>query len=301
MTGVYVTPPVLSGPNGATIPGGDGRLYREGYQNITTPSNTEGGTGLWPDPLIPDVDETMNEKRNAFPFDVPSGENRVVWVDVHVPQSQQIGWYQGTVTVQGTGLGTVSVPVKLLVWDFALPSTASLASTFGMGWDTACIAFYGSYEACGNTGVEQTHLMFGRFMLDSGRRRLSRKDREISLSRKAFDLLVVLLERRPNVVDKETLLASIWPDANVIEANLNVLVSEIRAALVDNPRRARFIQTIHGIGFAFCGDASEADESVKRGKEEGELSYPAKTISNVTQPESATIFNTADLPVSHNR
>src|SRR5437870_4290791 len=96
-------------------------------------------------------------------------------------------------------------------------------------------------------------------MLDSGRRRLSRKDREISLSRKAFDLLVVLLERRPNVVDKETLLASIWPDANVIEANLNVLVSEIRAALVDNPRRARFIQTIHGIGFAFCGDASEAD------------------------------------------
>lgn len=96
-------------------------------------------------------------------------------------------------------------------------------------------------------------------MLDSGRRRLSRKDREIPLSRKAFDLLVVLLERRPNVVDKDTLLTTIWPDATVIEANLNVLVSEIRAALSDNPRRARFIRTVHGIGFAFCGEASDAE------------------------------------------
>src|SRR5215831_6445779 len=91
VTGVYVTPPVLVGPNGATIPGSEVRLYREAYQNITTPSNTEGGTGLWPDALVPDVDEVANEKRNAFPFDVPSGQNRVVWVEVHVPQGQPFG------------------------------------------------------------------------------------------------------------------------------------------------------------------------------------------------------------------
>src|SRR5262249_24393519 len=87
-TGVTATPPTLVGPNGPTIPAGEVALYREGYQNITTPSNTEGGTGLWPDPLIPDVDEVANEKRNAFPFDVPSGEHRVIWVEVHVPQGQ---------------------------------------------------------------------------------------------------------------------------------------------------------------------------------------------------------------------
>src|SRR6266850_3870458 len=85
-TGVSVSAPVLVGPGGAAIPGTGVRLYREAYQNITTPSNTEGATGLWPDALIPDVDETANEKRNAFPFDVPAGENRVVWVEVHVPQ-----------------------------------------------------------------------------------------------------------------------------------------------------------------------------------------------------------------------
>ena len=36
-----------------------------------------------------------NEKRNAFPFDVPAGENRVVWVDVHVPQTRAGGNLSG--------------------------------------------------------------------------------------------------------------------------------------------------------------------------------------------------------------
>jgi Glycoside hydrolase 123 N-terminal domain/Glycoside hydrolase 123, catalytic domain len=169
VTGVSVTAPSLSGPNGATIPASEVRLYREGYQNITTASNTEGGTGMWPDALIPDVDETANEKRNAFPFDVPSGENRVVWVEVHVPQGQTPGTYQGSVTVTGSGLGSgsVSVPVNLLVWDFALPSTSSLPSTFGMGWNAACIAHFGSYTACGgDAGVEKMRVLYSRFMLD---------------------------------------------------------------------------------------------------------------------------------------
>src|SRR5207253_10007730 len=74
-TGVSATAQTLVGPGGATIPAGEVRLYREAYLNITTPSNTEGGTGMWPDALVPDVDDVNNEKRNAFPFDVPGGEN----------------------------------------------------------------------------------------------------------------------------------------------------------------------------------------------------------------------------------
>ena len=166
VTGVSATAPTLVGPGGATIPASEVRLYREAYLNITTPSNTEGGTGMWPDALVPDVDEVVNEKRNAFPFDVPAGENRVIWVEVHVPQGQTPGTYTGSLAVSGAGLAT-SVPVTLLVWNFALPSTSSLSSTFGMSWNAACIAHYGSYEACGfDAGVEQTHLLYARFMLD---------------------------------------------------------------------------------------------------------------------------------------
>src|SRR5215470_3379913 len=47
------------------------RLYRVGYLDVTTPSSIEGQVGPWPDPLIPDVDAYVGEKRNAFPFDVP--------------------------------------------------------------------------------------------------------------------------------------------------------------------------------------------------------------------------------------
>jgi len=165
-TGVSATMGTLTGPGGATIPSVEIRLFREAYLNITTASNTEGGTGMWPDALVPDVDDVFNEKRNAFPFDVPSGENRVIWVEVHVPQGQTPGTYTGSISVSGTGI-SASVPVTLLVWNFSLPSTSNLASTFGMSWDGACVAHFGSYTACGgDAGVERMHLLYARFMLN---------------------------------------------------------------------------------------------------------------------------------------
>src|SRR4051794_12983767 len=51
-------------------------LYRVAYLEVKTPSSSEGRPGLWPDALVPDVDAFVGEKRNAFPFDVPAGEQR---------------------------------------------------------------------------------------------------------------------------------------------------------------------------------------------------------------------------------
>lgn len=166
LSGVRAVASALTGPAG-TIPAGEVRLYRLGYLNLTTPSNVEGGTGLWPDPLIPDVDEVANEKRNAFPFDVPANENRVIFVDLHVPAGTPPGIYSGTVTVSGSGLSTTDVPVLVAVIGFDMPATSSLASTYGMGWDTACRAHYGSYSACGgDSGIIRTHQQYARFMLN---------------------------------------------------------------------------------------------------------------------------------------
>jgi DNA-binding winged helix-turn-helix (wHTH) protein len=99
---------------------------------------------------------------------------------------------------------------------------------------------------------------FGEFELDSAARQLSRRGGAIHLSRKAFDLLNVLLARRPNVVSKEELYRELWPDTHVTEANLMVLVGEVRRALGDSAHSPRFIRTAHGVGYAFCGDAHEA-------------------------------------------
>jgi DNA-binding winged helix-turn-helix (wHTH) protein len=109
-------------------------------------------------------------------------------------------------------------------------------------------------------------VQFAEFTLDSDTRQLLHRGRgEIRLSPKAFDLLAALIEQRPRVLDKADLHGRIWPDTHVVDANLNVLVAEIRRALEDSPRDAKFIRTVHAIGYAFCSEAVElADRPASR-------------------------------------
>jgi DNA-binding winged helix-turn-helix (wHTH) protein len=100
-------------------------------------------------------------------------------------------------------------------------------------------------------------LRFADFTIDPGTRQLFRGDVEVRLSRKAFDLLALLVERRPAVVDKDTLREHLWGATTVVDANLNNLVSEIRTALDDDPQQAKFLRTVHRVGYAFCGAVSE--------------------------------------------
>lgn len=100
-------------------------------------------------------------------------------------------------------------------------------------------------------------IRFGGFTLDSETRQLRRGDDELRLSRKAFDLLAILLERRPGVVDKEALREKLWGATSVVDANLNNLASEIRTVLNDDPQQPRFLRTVHRVGYAFCGEATE--------------------------------------------
>ncbi len=102
-------------------------------------------------------------------------------------------------------------------------------------------------------------LQFGEFTLDSDRRQLLAGGRDVHLSVKAFDLLCALLEHRPNVVPKNELQTLLWPDTHVVDANLAVLIGEIRRALSDPAADPRLIRTVHRIGYAFAGDAARVD------------------------------------------
>ncbi|GEJ59342.1 DUF4091 domain-containing protein [Anaeromyxobacter diazotrophicus] len=126
-SGVSVSATELKGPGTVPAP----KLFREAIIGVQHPSSADGATGGFPDALIPDVDDVVGEKRNAFPFDVPAGESRAVWVELHVPQDAPAGAYTGSVTVHAAD-GDAQVPVQLTVWDFALPSTSSLKTAFGM-------------------------------------------------------------------------------------------------------------------------------------------------------------------------
>ena len=100
-------------------------------------------------------------------------------------------------------------------------------------------------------------VQFGDITLDSASRQLVRAGAAIHLSPKAFDLLCHLVERRPSAVTKDQLFELIWPGTFVVEANLTVLVTELRRALGDDPHTPRFIRTVHKHGYAFCGDVTE--------------------------------------------
>jgi len=97
---------------------------------------------------------------------------------------------------------------------------------------------------------------FGPFTLDPDTRQLFDEGGEVRLTPKAFDLLVLLVQERPKVLHKRDLLARIWPNTHVVEANLNVLVGELRRALGDQSKEPRYIRTVHATGFAFAADAS---------------------------------------------
>ena len=100
---------------------------------------------------------------------------------------------------------------------------------------------------------------FAAFTLDTNRRQVLDGETPVHLSRKAFDALSILVDRRPNAVTKEELHARLWPDTFVVDANLSVLVAEIRRALGDDAQTPRFIRTVHRIGYAFCGDSARTD------------------------------------------
>jgi DNA-binding winged helix-turn-helix (wHTH) protein len=96
---------------------------------------------------------------------------------------------------------------------------------------------------------------FGLFVLDGGTRELRRGQEPVHLAPKAFDLLSTLIEQRPRAVSKAALYERLWPNTFVDEANLAILVAEIRAALGDSARKPAFIRTVYGHGYAFSGEA----------------------------------------------
>jgi DNA-binding winged helix-turn-helix (wHTH) protein len=100
---------------------------------------------------------------------------------------------------------------------------------------------------------------FGPFTLDTGRQQVLAEGREIPLSPKAFAVLALLLKHRPDVIEKETIIARVWFGAHVSDASLTMVVAEIRKGLQDAAEDPRYIRTAHRRGYAFCGEAEDLE------------------------------------------
>ena len=98
-------------------------------------------------------------------------------------------------------------------------------------------------------------------MLDPRRRTLSRAGSSVSLTPKAYDVLLFLVQNPNRLITKEELLQAVWGDAFVEEGNLTQYISHLRKALGDNS----LIVTIARKGYQFAGDVvfSPADPATQ--------------------------------------
>jgi DNA-binding winged helix-turn-helix (wHTH) protein len=103
-------------------------------------------------------------------------------------------------------------------------------------------------------------ILFDEFALDRESRQLLRGGEEVHLGPKAFDLLDLLVARRPRAVTKAWIRDALWPRTSVADSNLTGLLNELRNALGDDASHPRLVRTVRGFGYAFCGTATEAME-----------------------------------------
>ena len=103
---------------------------------------------------------------------------------------------------------------------------------------------------------------FARNELDLGRYELRRGGRRLPLSRMPMEFLILLLERRGQLVTREEIVARLWPDPHSVDIvqGINSAVNRIRAVLNDDAAKPRFIETVVGKGYRFIADVEVVAE-----------------------------------------
>jgi DNA-binding winged helix-turn-helix (wHTH) protein/Tol biopolymer transport system component len=101
---------------------------------------------------------------------------------------------------------------------------------------------------------------FGRFRLDCTERFLFQDGAAVPLSPRLFDTLLVLVENRGHVVEKNELMRKVWNDVAVEENNLTQSISALRRILGDNLDGPKFIETIPKRGYRFVAPVLEVSE-----------------------------------------
>jgi DNA-binding winged helix-turn-helix (wHTH) protein len=114
-------------------------------------------------------------------------------------------------------------------------------------------------------------LRFGDWLFDGDSRELRGPEGAVHLSPKSFELLGVLLEGRPAALSKTELHDRLWANTFVCDSRLASLVKEVRRALRDPVRRPAFLRTVHGFGYAFCGEATDESRHAGPGRPSSEF------------------------------
>jgi DNA-binding winged helix-turn-helix (wHTH) protein len=107
-----------------------------------------------------------------------------------------------------------------------------------------------SAGSAGDTSAGDTW-SFGRFRLIPARQLLLRDGVPVRIGSRALDILTILVRRGGELIDKNELIAAVWPDTFVDESNLKVNVCSLRRSLGDTQKPPQYIATVAGRGYRF--------------------------------------------------
>jgi DNA-binding response OmpR family regulator len=100
--------------------------------------------------------------------------------------------------------------------------------------------------------------------LDLRGRRLMHEDGPVTLSGREFELLTRLLDAGGEVVDRHTLLADIWGEAEGTTAVLDATVHRLRRKLEKDPTEPRVLTTVRGVGYRLEGVSASSTPNPDR-------------------------------------
>jgi two-component system alkaline phosphatase synthesis response regulator PhoP len=106
--------------------------------------------------------------------------------------------------------------------------------------------------AASRTSLQRKH--FGNVTVDFVRTEVDKAGQPVSLSAKEFQLLRYFLEHPQETLSRERLLHEVWDyEATPTTRTVDVHVSWLRQKLEEDPKRPRWIVTVHGMGYKFQG------------------------------------------------
>ena len=121
-------------------------------------------------------------------------------------------------------------------------------------------------------------LRFDRFELDEADASLTRAGKPVPLAPKPFAVLCTLARSPRRLVTKNALLDAVWGHRFVADSVLKSAISEVRAALGDDPKQPRYIETASRRGYRFIaaqvGLSSQSAAAVER-NDAGGAGHPA--------------------------
>jgi DNA-binding winged helix-turn-helix (wHTH) protein len=103
---------------------------------------------------------------------------------------------------------------------------------------------------------------FGPFHLIPTQRLLLEAGKPLRLGSRALDILIALVERHGELLNKEELMARVWPKMFVEPSNLTVHVAALRRVLGDGRNGNRYLVNIPGRGYRFVAPVRVADEAM---------------------------------------